>query len=115
IEFDPLVNRKIRQLRRTIVFPKNHYVTPADKLKRAIEAIKVELKERLAELEKEGKLLEAQRLHQRTMYDLEMLKATGFCHGIENYSRHLDGRDPGTPPATLMDYFPKDFLLVIDE
>ncbi|PWT90774.1 MAG: excinuclease ABC subunit B [Acidobacteria bacterium] len=115
IEFDPLLNRKIRTLRRTLIFPKNHYVTPADRLRRAMEGIKEELKGRLAELEKEGKLLEAQRLHQRTMYDLGMLKATGFCHGIENYSRHLDGRSPGQPPATLIDYFPRDYLLVIDE
>ena len=114
-EFDPVFNRKIRALRRTIVFPKSHYVTPADRLRRAMENIKIELKERLAELDSAGKLLEAQRLHQRTMYDLEMLKATGFCHGIENYSRHLDGRDAGQPPSTLIDYFPEDFLLVIDE
>lgn len=114
-EFDPVFNRKIRVLRRTIVFPKSHYVTPADRLRRAMENIKIELKERLAELDAAGKLLEAQRLHQRTMYDLEMLKATGFCHGIENYSRHLDGRQAGQPPSTLIDYFPEDFLLVIDE
>lgn len=114
-EFDPIFNRKIRSLRRTIVFPKSHYVTPADRLRRAMETIKAELKERLADLDSSGKLLEAQRLHQRTMYDLEMLKATGFCHGIENYSRHLDGRQPGQPPSTLIDYFPDDFLLVIDE
>lgn len=114
-EFDPLINRKIRQLRRTIIFPKSHYVTPQHRLKRAMDSVREELKERTAELDKEGKLLEAQRLHQRTMYDLAMLKATGFCHGIENYSRHLDGRAAGSPPATLTDYFPKDYLLVIDE
>lgn len=114
-EFDPVFNRKIRTLRRTIVFPKSHYVTPADKLRRAMETIKEELKERLAQLDSSGKILEAQRLHQRTMYDLEMLKATGFCHGIENYSRHLDGRAAGMPPSTLIDYFPEDYLLVIDE
>ena len=115
IEFDPLINRKIRQLRRTIIFPKSHYVTPQHKLKRAMESIREELKERTAQLDQEGKLLEAQRLHQRTMYDLAMLKATGFCHGIENYSRHLDGRAAGSPPATLTDYFPKDYLVVVDE
>ena len=115
IEFDPVINRKIRQLRRTIVFPKSHYVTPQHRLKRAMESVLVELKERTAQLDQEGKLLEAQRLHQRTMYDLAMLKATGFCHGIENYSRHLDGRTAGSPPATLTDYFPKDYLVIIDE
>jgi len=115
VEFDPVVNRKIRQMRRTVIFPKSHYVTPAQKMAKAIQAIREELKQRLAEFDEAGKHLEAQRLHQRTMYDLEMLKATGFCHGIENYSRHLDGRMPGQPPATLIDYFPNDFLLVIDE
>ncbi|MCI0414668.1 excinuclease ABC subunit UvrB [bacterium] len=114
-EFDPTINRKIRQLRRTIIFPKSHYVTPQHRLKRAIDTVREELKERTAELDQQGKLLEAQRLHQRTMYDLAMLKATGFCHGIENYSRHLDGRAAGSPPATLTDYFPKDYLLIIDE
>src|SRR5262245_61191385 len=114
-EFDAESNRRIRSLRRAILFPKNFYVTPADTLARAITNIKVELKERLAEFDSSGKLLEAQRLHQRTMYDLEMLKATGFCYGIENYSRHLDGRMPGVPPYTLLDYLPKDFLLIIDE
>ena len=114
-EFDPTINRKIRQLRRTIIFPKSHYVTPQHRLRRAMDTIREELKERTAELDQQGKLLEAQRLHQRTMYDLAMLKATGFCHGIENYSRHLDGRAPGSPPATLIDYFPKDYLLIIDE
>jgi len=114
-EFDPLINRKIRQLRRTIIFPKSHYVTPAYRIRQAMETIREELKERTAQLDQQGKLLEAQRLHQRTMYDLAMLKATGFCHGIENYSRHLDGRTPGSPPATLTDYFPNDYLLVVDE
>ncbi|HSE42798.1 MAG TPA: excinuclease ABC subunit UvrB [Acidobacteriota bacterium] len=114
-EFDPEVNRKIRTLRRAIVFPKSHYVTPADRLTRAMAGIRQELKDRLAEFDGQGKVLEAQRLHQRTMYDLEMLKATGFCHGIENYSRHLDGRLPGQPPSTLIDYFSRDFLLIIDE
>lgn len=114
-EFDPTINRKIRQLRRTVIFPKSHYVTPQHRLRRAMDTIREELKERTAELDQQGKLLEAQRLHQRTMYDLAMLKATGFCHGIENYSRHLDGRTPGSPPATLTDYFPKDYLLIIDE
>jgi excinuclease ABC subunit B len=114
-EFDPLINRRIRQLRRTIIFPKSHYVTPQHRLKRAMDTVRQELKERTAQLDQEGKLLEAQRLHQRTMYDLAMLKATGFCHGIENYSRHLDGRTAGSPPATLTDYFPKDYLLIVDE
>ena len=114
-EFDPVINRKIRTMRRTVIFPRSHYVTPKQKLEKAIVAIREELKERLAEYERDGKLLEAQRLHQRTMYDMGMLKATGFCHGIENYSRHLDGRAPGSPPATLIDYFPEDYLVVIDE
>jgi excinuclease ABC subunit B len=115
IEFDPTINRKIRQLRRTIIFPKSHYVTPQHRLRRAMDTVREELKERTAELDQQGKLLEAQRLHQRTLYDLAMLKATGFCHGIENYSRHLDGREAGSPPATLTDYFPKDYLIIIDE
>lgn len=114
-EFDPLSGKKIRNMRRAIIFPKSHYVTPADRLSRAMTSIREELKQRLAEFDAEGKVLEAQRLHQRTMYDLEMLKATGFCHGIENYSRHLDGRAAGQPPSTLIDYFSRDFLLIIDE
>jgi excinuclease ABC subunit B len=97
------------------VFPASHYVAGPDRMERAIGDIEVELEERLTELEQQGKLLEAQRLRMRTSYDIEMMRQVGFCSGIENYSRHIDGRGPGTPPHTLIDYFPDDFLLVIDE
>ena len=97
------------------IFPASHYVASRTRMQRAIQSIELELKDRLAELEKGAKLLEAQRLRMRTEYDLEMLEQIGFCNGIENYSRHIDGRAPGTPPFTLLDYFPKDFLTVIDE
>ncbi|MFH1347810.1 MAG: helicase-related protein, partial [Candidatus Margulisiibacteriota bacterium] len=97
------------------IYPASHYVTYQKKLKDALEAIDQELKLRLAELRKQNKLLEVQRLEQRTKYDLEMIREMGYCNGIENYSRHLDGRKPGEPPGTLMDYFPKDYLLFIDE
>ncbi|MFC1571768.1 excinuclease ABC subunit UvrB [Candidatus Margulisiibacteriota bacterium] len=97
------------------IYPGTHYVTFEDGLKRSLDSIREELQWRLAELKKQNKLLEAQRLEQRTKYDLEMIKEMGYCSGIENYSRHLDGRKPGEPPGTLMDYFPKDFLLFIDE
>jgi len=97
------------------VFPAHFWVTPQEKINIAVENIKLELRERLKELEKQNKLLEAQRLKQRTNYDLEMLKETGWCHGIENYSRHLEFRKPGEPPYTLIDYYPKDFLIFIDE
>lgn len=97
------------------IFPANHYATTRAKMLRAITTIEQELEERLAELKEQGKLLEAQRLEQRTKYDLEMLQEIGFCQGIENYSRHISGREPGSPPYTLIDYFPDDFLLVIDE
>src|SRR5437899_1881900 len=112
---DPLRGAVLRRLDRIPIYPNSHYVTPRDRLLRAIEAIKEELKERLGELEGQGKLLEAQRLHQRTMFDLEMIKEIGYCQGIENYSRHLTGRRPGEPPPTLMDYLPKDHLMIIDE
>ncbi len=97
------------------IFPNTHYATPKDQLEKALETIKAEYEERLAFFERHNKFLEAQRLSQRTKYDLEMLKETGFVKGIENYSRHLDGRQPGQPPATLLDFFPKDFLLIVDE
>src|SRR5437016_4979428 len=97
------------------IFPATHYATGEDRMKRAIADIEVELQERLAWFEKEGKLLEAQRLRMRTEYDLEMMREVGFCNGIENYSMHIDGRTHGEPPYTLLDYFPKDYLLVIDE
>jgi len=113
--FDVLRGDTLQQIDRIAVYPKTHYVTPKPRLERAIETIAEELGPRLAELEAEGKLLERQRLEQRTRFDLEMLKEIGYCHGIENYSRHLSGRAPGEPPPTLFDYFPDDFLLVVDE
>jgi excinuclease ABC subunit B len=97
------------------IFPAQFWIAPEEKLEIALENIKLELQERSKELKKQGKLLEAQRLEQRTNYDLEMIKETGYCHGIENYSRHLEFRKPGSPPFTLLDYFPKDFLVFIDE
>ena len=112
---DPVRGAVLRRLDRIPIYPNSHYVTPRDHMVRAMEAIKEELKERLAELEGAGKLLEAQRLHQRTMFDLEMIKEIGYCQGIENYSRHLTGRNPGDPPPTLMDYLPVDHLIIIDE
>jgi len=114
-EIDPMRGRSLRPLPEITVFPASHYVTPADELRRAIGAIKVELRERLAQLSAEGKLLERQRLEQRTLYDIECLEQMGFCSGIENYSRHLTGRAPGEPPPTLVDYFPDEYLLFIDE
>ena len=112
---DPLRGLTLRRLGRVPIYPNSHYVTPRQKLVSAIDSIKAELAERLAELEASGRRLEAQRLHQRTMFDLEMIAEVGYCSGIENYSRHLTGRSAGDPPPTLMDYLPKDALLVIDE
>jgi excinuclease ABC subunit B len=114
-EFDPLTGALENRLTRTTVFPSSHYVTPRETILNAIEDIKVELRERLEELRTTGKLLEAQRLQERTLYDLEMMREVGYCAGIENYSRYLSGRKPGEPPPTLIDYLPKDALLVIDE
>ncbi len=114
-EFDPLRGRNLRGLARVGVYPASHYVTTRDKLEDAVKSIRAELTERLLELRAEDKLLEAQRLEQRTVFDLEMLAEMGFCNGIENYSRHMDGRSEGEPPATLLDYFPDDYLLVLDE
>jgi excinuclease ABC subunit B len=114
-EFDPLTGEAFRPLNKVAIYPSSHYVTSRDNLLRALEDIAAELEERLRQLRDEGKLLEAQRLEQRTRYDLEMLRETGVCPGIENYSRHLDGRQEGEPPATLLDYFPDDYLLFIDE
>jgi excinuclease ABC subunit B len=113
--FDVLRGETLQEIDRIAVYPKTHYVTPKPRLERAIETIQEELRWRLDELEAQGKLLERQRLEQRTRFDLEMLKEIGYCHGIENYSRHLSGRAPGEPPPTLFDYFPSDFLLVVDE
>jgi len=114
-EIDPLRGKVKTKLERTVIFPASHYATSSDTLKRAVETIRVELKDRLAELSAQGRLLERQRLEQRTMYDLESIEQMGFCSGIENYSRHLTGRAPGEPPPTLVDYFPRDFLLFVDE
>jgi len=115
IEVDPLTGKKTAALPSIKVYANSHYVTPGPTLQQAIEGIKKELKERLQELNEEGKLLEAQRLEQRTKFDLEMLTATGMCAGIENYSRFLTGRAPGEPPPTLFEYLPKDTLLFVDE
>jgi len=112
---DPIRGAVMRKLDRIPIYPNSHYVTPRDRLLKAIESIKAELKDRLAVLESEKKLLEAQRLHQRTMFDLEMIKEIGYCQGIENYSRHLTGRQPGEPPPTLLDYLPDDHVMLIDE
>ncbi|MCX7751055.1 MAG: excinuclease ABC subunit UvrB, partial [Candidatus Bipolaricaulota bacterium] len=112
---DPLTGNVLGELRRATIPPATHYVTPEERLRRALAGIEEELEERLKALKGEGKLLEAQRLEQRTRFDLEMLREMGYCPGIENYSRHLDGRRPGEPPWTLLDYFPADFLTVIDE
>src|SRR5690606_10039876 len=113
--FDPLTGKVQQKVPRFTVFPSSHYVTPRETVLRAIETIKIELRERLAELVADGKLVEAQRLEQRTRFDLEMLQELGFCKGIENYSRHLSGAAPGEPPPTLIDYLPSDALMFIDE
>ena len=115
LELDALTGKLIRELDSMTVYPATHFVTRPEKLERAIQTISKELEEQLNYFTKVGKLLEAQRIAQRTRYDLEMIRELGYCQGIENYSRHLDGRAPGTPPHTLLDYFPKDYLLVIDE
>ncbi len=112
---DPLTGETLRELSSTVVFPATHYVTGEERMRRAMVGIEAELQERLAQFKAEGKLLEAQRLQMRTQHDLEMMQEVGYCNGIENYSMHIDGRNPGEPPFTLLDYFPKDYLLVIDE
>ena len=112
---DTLTGRVISKLKETIIFPAKHFVTTDDKMDKAHDGIKQELETQIAFLEKNGKLLEAQRIKQRTEFDLEMIKETGYVNGIENYSRHIDGRTPGSPPGTLIDYFPDDILLFIDE
>jgi excinuclease ABC subunit B len=113
--FDPLTGKTLGRLAQVAIYPSSHYVTPRPRLADALKTIEAELIERKAQLEREGKLLEAQRVYQRTMFDLEMLREVGHCHGIENYSRHLSGRAPGEPPPTLLDYLPKDALIIIDE
>ncbi len=114
-EVDPLRGKMKQALERYSIFPGSHYVTPQEQMRRAIGTIRDELRERLDFYDKEGRFLEKQRLEQRTQYDIEMMEQMGFCNGIENYSRHLSGRKPGEPPPTLLDYFPEDFLLILDE
>jgi len=112
---DPVSGHPIREAEEIVIRPASHFITPKERLRLAVDDIAAELEERLGRLRKDGRLLEAQRLEQRTRYDLEMLQEMGYCNGIENYSRHLDGRRGGQPPSVLIDYFPSDFLLVIDE
>ena len=114
-EIDPLTGETIADREHIAIFPATHFMTNEERLGTAIEGIQQELEERTTELKNEGKLLEAQRLQQRTTYDIEMLKEMGYCSGIENYSRHMDGRKPGEAPYTLLDFFPDDFLIVVDE
>jgi excinuclease ABC subunit B len=115
LEMNPVTGEVIRELSEIFIYPASHYVATQERLRAAIVGIEAELGERLGWLEEHGKLLEAQRLRMRTSYDLEMMNELGYCNGIENYARHLDGREPGTPPYTLLDYFPEDFLTVVDE
>ncbi|MBW8057155.1 MAG: excinuclease ABC subunit UvrB [candidate division NC10 bacterium] len=114
-EIDPLTGTKLQKLHRAPIYPANHYVTPDERRRRALAAIEEELEERATWFDTHGKFLEAQRLRQRTLFDLEMMREIGACKGIENYSRHLTGRAPGEPPPTLMDYLPKDALVIVDE
>ena len=112
---DPTTGEILQSLESISIYPAKHFVTPKERLEDAIKAIRSELRERLDVLNEQGKLLEAQRLEQRTTYDLEMLEQVGYCNGVENYARHLAGREAGTPPECLIDYFPEDWLLVVDE
>ncbi len=114
-EIDPLTGKSLGKLPKIAIYPNTHYLIAPDRYERAITGIEEELETRIATFTKNGQLLEAQRIEQRTKFDLEMIRAMGYCHGIENYSRHLSGRAPGEPPPTLLDYFPKDFLLIVDE
>lgn len=114
-EINPLTGKTIGTRNHIMIFPNSHYVTTKEKMERAIGTIEEELEERIKYFKSEGKLIEAQRIEERTNFDIEMMKETGFCQGIENYSRHISGRQPGSPPFTLFDYFPDDFLLLIDE
>lgn len=114
-EFDPLTGERIRRLEKIAIFPNSHWITPREKLEPALKAIEEEMRERVEYFLQQGKIIEARRIEERTLFDLEMLREFGYCHGIENYSRHLSGRAPGEPPYTLIDYFPDDFLIVIDE
>mgnify|MGYP001171848625 FL=1 len=115
VSFDPLTGKVFGNHKKVSIFPKSHFVSPRSKTKTAIELIKDELSSHREKLENEGKLIEAQRLHQRTMFDLEMIREIGYCHGIENYARHLTGRAVGEPPPTLLDYLPEDTLVIVDE
>jgi len=114
-EFDPLLGTPLNKLEKVAIYPNSHYVIPETRMKEAIDGIHAELRDRIQYFRKMNKLIEAQRIEQRTMFDLEMIQEMGYCHGIENYSRHLSGRSPGEPPPTLIDYFPKDYLLIVDE
>ena len=114
-EFDPLTGERIRKIEKIAIFPNSHWITPRERIEPALKNIEKEMVERIEYFFKKGQNLEAQRIEQRTRFDLEMLREFGYCHGIENYSRHLSGRAPGEPPYTLIDYFPEDFLIVIDE
>jgi excinuclease ABC subunit B len=114
-EIDPLRGEVLRRLPKVAIYPSSHYVIPPDRFKQALEGIEAELEERIRFFRNNGQLLEAQRIDQRTRFDLEMIREVGYCHGIENYSRHLSGRGPGEAPPTLMDYFPSNYLLIIDE
>jgi len=113
--FDPLTGAVLRRVPRLTIYPRTHYATPRDIVLNAVDQIKADLKQRLEDLRQGGKLVEAQRLEQRTLFDIEMMAELGYCSGIENYSRYLSGRQPGEPPPTLFDYLPANALLVIDE
>jgi excinuclease ABC subunit B len=115
VSFDPLTGKTLKRHDKVAIYPKTHFVTSRDRTRQAVETIKEELTWYRSQLESEGKVLEAHRLHQRTMFDLEMIKEIGYCHGIENYARHLTGRAPGQPPPTLLDYLPSDALTIVDE
>jgi excinuclease ABC subunit B len=114
-EIDPLTGKSLNRLPKVPIYPNTHYLIAPDRYERALNGIERELDERIAYFKERGQLLEAQRIEQRTKFDLEMIRAMGYCHGIENYSRHLSGRAAGEPPPTLLDYFPKDYLLIVDE
>ena len=114
-EINPLTGKVIASRNHVMIFPNSHYVTTSEKMERALITIEKEKEERVKYFKENNKLIEAQRIEERTNFDMEMMKETGFCQGIENYSRHISGREEGSPPFTLFDYFPKDFLLLIDE
>ena len=114
-EINPLTGERMREVQHAAIYPASHYVTPKDKMQTAIQEIREEMEQRVAWFKENEKFVEAQRIEQRTRYDMEMMEEIGFCSGIENYSRVLSGREPGSAPYTLMDYFPKDFLMIIDE